>query len=445
MCLTIDLWSNRQMKGFLGITAHYITDWTLHSAMLACTRFRGSHTAENISHQVDEVLTVYNIIPKVTNIITDNAANMIKAFTLPGYEVACDDGDDTNSDDADDDDLVQGHSITDDIHTAERIPCFAHTLQLVIRDGLKQAGPINKVLAKASAIVSHARRSTHCTDILEGERRLQAANATRWNSQLTMVRSLLQISETKLQLLDCPQLNRYQRNILQELCDILTPFETATNLLQGQNSVTSSLVVPSVRGLQTQLQQMATKYHCKLMTTLLSSFKHHMAVYAEKEIFILATVLDPRFKLKWASASDLEKLTTNLITHASVTAATHAAHSPECPPTKKTCVEADFLDLFMEPQPTQPTPTSVQLEVQDYLHQPVLDRSKDPLAFWSTHDSKYPHLASLTARYLAVPASSAPVERLFSIGGKIFRPERCRLSDMLFEELMFIRSNGHIV
>ena len=42
---------------------------------------------------------------------------------------------------------------------------------------------------------------------------------------------------------------------------------------------------------------------------------------------------------------------------------------------------------------------------------------------------------------LCVPASSARVERLFSIAGKIFRPKRCRLMDKRLEELMFIRCN----
>ena len=39
-------------------------------------------------------------------------------------------------------------------------------------------------------------------------------------------------------------------------------------------------------------------------------------------------------------------------------------------------------------------------------------------------------------KYLAIPTSSAAVSVL-SIGGKIFRPERCRLSDMVFRQLMF--------
>ena len=36
ICLTVDLWSNRAMKGFLGITAHFLLNWEMKSAMIAC-------------------------------------------------------------------------------------------------------------------------------------------------------------------------------------------------------------------------------------------------------------------------------------------------------------------------------------------------------------------------------------------------------------------------
>ena len=42
---------------------------------------------------------------------------------------------------------------------------------------------------------------------------------------------------------------------------------------------------------------------------------------------------------------------------------------------------------------------------------------------------------------IGVPASSAAVEQLFSVAGKVFRPDRCRLTDKSFETLMFIRCN----
>ena len=54
-------------------------------------------------------------------------------------------------------------------------------------------------------------------------------------------------------------------------------------------------------------------------------------------------------------------------------------------------------------------------------------------------------MSKLAEYYLSVPASSGPVEQLFSIAGKIFCPERCRLTDTVFEKLMCIKCNQHIL
>ena len=88
VCLTIDLWSNRQMRAFLGITGHYILDWKLNSVMLACSRFKGKHIAEKIQQEYEETVSSFEIGHKVSNIVTDNAANMVKVFnfSLPGFE-----------------------------------------------------------------------------------------------------------------------------------------------------------------------------------------------------------------------------------------------------------------------------------------------------------------------------------------------------------------------
>ena len=46
-------------------------------------------------------------------------------------------------------------------------------------------------------------------------------------------------------------------------------------------------------------------------------------------------------------------------------------------------------------------------------------------------------LEYLFERILAVPASSAPVERVFSNSGLIVRPHRAKMSDKLLESLVF--------
>jgi len=41
---------------------------------------------------------------------------------------------------------------------------------------------------------------------------------------------------------------------------------------------------------------------------------------------------------------------------------------------------------------------------------------------------------------LSAPASSAPVDRVFSQSGLIIRPNRARMSDKMLEELVFLKS-----
>ena len=52
-------------------------------------------------------------------------------------------------------------------------------------------------------------------------------------------------------------------------------------------------------------------------------------------------------------------------------------------------------------------------------------------------EAEYPHLAKLANKYLAV-------ERQFSIGGKVFRLDRCKLKDETFERLMMMKYNSHL-
>ena len=79
----------------------------------------------------------------------------------------------------------------------------------------------------------------------------------------------------------------------------------------------------------------------------------------------------------------------------------------------------------------------VKQEVSSYLSESC--EQVDPLQYWKQHRDKSPNLANLAKKYLCIPATSAPVERLFSIAGKFFRSERCRLSDKTFEMLMTIK------
>ena len=81
LTLCLDIWTSKVTRGYLGVTAHFLDyNGRLRNLVLGCFRLKGKHTAENILELTLEVIVEYGIRNKVRYIITDNAANMLKAF-----------------------------------------------------------------------------------------------------------------------------------------------------------------------------------------------------------------------------------------------------------------------------------------------------------------------------------------------------------------------------
>ena len=67
---------------------------------------------------------------------------------------------------------------------------------------------------------------------------------------------------------------------------------------------------------------------------------------------------------------------------------------------------------------------------------------QNALLFWALNMKTLPSLFRVAIRVLAVPASSAPVERVFSHGGIILRPHRAQMTDRLLANLVFCKCNA---
>ena len=55
--------------------------------------------------------------------------------------------------------------------------------------------------------------------------------------------------------------------------------------------------------------------------------------------------------------------------------------------------------------------------VEEYLLSPCLPQEQNSFKFWRLNQIKYSPLAKLATQFLCVPG---PIERLFSIAGKMF-------------------------
>ena len=60
----------------------------------------------------------------------------------------------------------------------------------------------------------------------------------------------------------------------------------------------------------------------------------------------------------------------------------------------------------------------------------------DPLKWWAIHAPTYPLLSQIAKRVLAIPASSAPAERLFGKLARINAKDRCSMSPDLVEAIL---------
>ena len=80
-------------------------------------------------------------------------------------------------------------------------------------------------------------------------------------------------------------------------------------------------------------------------------------------------------------------------------------------------------------------------ELHMYKALPKLDMEGDPLRWWATQGYALPVLSFMARQHLAIPASSAEVERLFSAVGRRFSNRRKPTKDTTLESLLFGRNN----
>lgn len=122
--------------------------------------------------------------------VTDNAANMVKAFLKPDDVIAANEGDEDQEEPSEAAREEVDHVTIDweqvEEETSNPIPvqyaCVGHTLQLVIHSGLAEASPkIIHILAKCENFVASLHRSCKATELFKAEASIHipAPNTTR--------------------------------------------------------------------------------------------------------------------------------------------------------------------------------------------------------------------------------------------------------------------------
>ncbi len=95
----------------------------------------------------------------------------------------------------------------------------------------------------------------------------------------------------------------------------------------------------------------------------------------------------------------------------------------------KPSVLDDLLGVSSTSMDVDPSSVNGETELNAYMRMQQVVNDTDPLMWWKQHQEEFPCLARMTRQYLAVPASSASPERLFSSVGLVKSDLRGRLLD----------------
>jgi len=319
------------MHSFLGVTAHAFVNATPDSRLLAFKCFEGSHTGQHIAEALEDVVDESGLRNKVRCIVTDNASNMRKALSLIldiNDSGVLTDGTVDDPTLWDEEDTVNG--VLDNFaKDQEHIPCFAHSLQLVVRDGLSALSAARGLLAKCCKLASLLHQSalfrSSYEQVMGTGKVVPSSNDTRWNSTYRQLRCVAELDQSKVNTLLRDKghnnliLSGKDLQQLQEIVSILEPFSEATDMTQGDKMITISCVVPIILSLHKHLQSRlsTTSMLASFVGALHRSLKGRFAKLFENmgiqfhteasqtqlafssNLFLQAASLDPNFAFNW--------------------------------------------------------------------------------------------------------------------------------------------------
>ena len=289
--------------------------------MLHAQSVQEAHTGEHIAAKMENMLQNWEIASEEIHVVvSDNASNMIRAMSDASFT---------------------------------HFGCFAHSLQLVIKDSLFVQRALNDIIAVWRSIVGHFHRSSVAIHNLKRiqdslnilQHKLKLDIVTRWNSTLYMFESVL---EQKMALAaycaetgSIQQLTPHQLEMMRKCVDILSPIEEITRSISAELA-SISIVIPYIRILTRTLEKNENDNGIRTMKgELLKSLKSRFAGIEERKELCLATLLDPRFKDKFFSGNiirvTVREMLVDEMSSSVVTTSENAAEEPGPSQPKRTC------------------------------------------------------------------------------------------------------------
>ncbi|XP_039310198.1 E3 SUMO-protein ligase ZBED1 [Solenopsis invicta] len=242
----------------------------------------GQHTAKDIACHIQTILDHWTITKnKIVCITTDNGSDVKAACT---------------------------------ILQIRNLPCYAHTLNLVIKDAIKENKDFDAIVKKCSDIVTFFKRSNKAMKVLNNEQvtlgrkvplKVLKDVETGWNSTYIMLDRLIEIGDALTIALSksakAPSiLMPEEKDVITEALLVLKPFKDITEKMSGDKYVTASLIIPMTVEIQMELTRLRPTLKCSiaqgLEKSLQSVLSNRLFKYEARQEPQISTFCDPRLK-----------------------------------------------------------------------------------------------------------------------------------------------------
>jgi len=248
ICLTSDVWTAITSEGYICLTAHFVDEnWKLTSKILNFCRMKPPHTGAELESVVFDCLKQWGIDKKIFSITLDNASanntlqDILKSHLCVQRNLLCD-----------------GEFF--------HVRCCAHTLNLIVQDGLKV---VDKALHNIRESVKYVKSSDGRTlkfkecvsDVgINMSIGLRLEVTTRWNLTYLMLESAIRYKKAFeiLKVVDksyknCPSSEEWSKG--EKMCQFLEPFYDITNMMSGSSYLTSNLYFMEIWKIQLIIEE----------------------------------------------------------------------------------------------------------------------------------------------------------------------------------------------
>lgn len=477
--LSLDIWTSPTNDAYLGIIGYWIgTNFECFERLLDFVLITGLHTGENLAQNiVMPTLNMFGLASKVLTITLDNASNNERLVSALKESI----------DSLFDNGIIAKKKF---LGQGSFIRCIAHVLNLIAKailhnlksgqvndvyeifdnmNSSKSVGSLNaimKIRALALYIENSPQRKEKWLKLVPKEvpkKFIQYDVETRWNSTYHMIEDAFIFQSEIANYVIENNLHEFSLSpndwiLLTNIKIILEKFDRMTMFLSSHSPqmINSLGIYYTLHDLLCDIIERKNRFKgitddvVDAVKSAFDKYKKYYDLMDVNDTYYIAATLDPRTKSIWLQKHLDEESYKIILRDVQI----KIKNEYDCnienerdDPTSDSNSDNDFTRIMLKSM----TPETKTCDVESYYISPVINthvKTNDfnwILVWWRENQTAYPRMAKVARDYLAIPASSVSIERLFNVGRDVIGIRRHSMNSNTFRMLLLLQDHYRYV